>query len=166
MKRLTTLFALAALLAFTGVGHAEGKSDPDTKKATKGGDLSATLEAKERRIQESVKKKDIEGFMSMVDPDGWSADANGFMPVSSMREMIKEIEIRSYSMEDFKTQMIDRDAYIARYTWKGDASFKGQPYPAGPYYCSTVWAKRGKDWKAVYHHESMAMPAPAAGESH
>ena len=41
-----------------------------------------------------------------------------------MRDMIKQIEVRSYTMGDFKTQMIDRDAYITRYVWKGDASFE------------------------------------------
>lgn len=169
MKRMCTLLALATLLALTSnVGRAADKMDMSAKKSPKGGDMSATLEAKERQMQEAVKNKDIEGFMGMVDPDGWSADPNGFQPNSAMRDMIKQIEVRSYSLDDFKVQMIDHDAYIARYVWKGDASFNGQPFPAGTtWYCSTVWAKRGKDWKALYHQESMSMPAaPPAAESH
>ena len=167
MKRLLTLFALATLLALTtGVGHAKDVAATGGKMASKGADVSAALEAKERQMQEAFKNKDVQLFMSMTDPDGWSADPNGFQPVSSVGEMIKQCEVRSYSMEDFKTQMIDRDAYITRYVWKGDATFNGQPYPAGPWYCSTVWSKRGKDWKAVYHQESMAMPAPPSAESH
>jgi hypothetical protein len=167
MKRTLTLFALAAILAVaTSVGHADSKMDSDAKKSMKGGDVSATLEAKERQMQEIVKNKDIDGFMSMVDPDGWSADANGFMPVSAMRDMMKDIDVRSYTVDEFKAMMVTRDVYITHYVWKGDASFKGQTYPSGPWYCSTVWAKRGKDWKAMYHQESMAMPSTPSAESH
>ena len=158
MKLLRILTALAALLALaTGFAHAKGD---------KGGDVSATLEAKEKSINDAFKNHDDKGFMALVDPTGWSVDPMGVSAVSGAVEMMKQVEIKSYTLTGYKTFMVDKDCYVSTYTWNGDATFKGQPYPAGPWYCSTVWAKRGKEWKAVFHQETLSMPPPQAGEMH
>jgi hypothetical protein len=160
MKRIRSVSVFAALLMMVvGLAHAEDKKAP----APKGGDIAAKLEANERMINDAVKGKDAKMFMDMVDKDGWSADMTGFQPVSAMPEMIKDIDVKSYTIDNVKVLMIDRDAYIVTYNWTGEAMYKGQPYPPGPFYCATVWKKKGDDWKAVYHQETMAMqPPPAA----
>ena len=123
------------------------------------GEIPAILEANEKKFHDALKNRDEKGFMALVDPDGLSVDPNGFAPVSVVPEMMKQIVIRSYSISGFKTLMVDKECHVAIYTWNGEATYKGQPYPGGPWYCSTVWAKRGGDWRAIYHQETLAMPA-------
>ena len=163
MKLIRSLPALMMLLTLcAGVVHAADKAD----KAAKSGDVAAKLEENERKVQEAFKAKDAKTFMDMVDSDGWAADMTGFMPVSGVPDMMKDMELKSYTMEGFKALMIDHDAYVVTYTWKCEGSMKGQAMPAGPYYCSTVWHKKGNDWKAIYHQESLGMQPPPATESH
>ena len=174
MKLIRALYVLAILLVI-GVGSARAddtmtSAEKKPAAASKGMDMTATLEAKERAMQEAFKAKDVQAMMSNIDPNGWMADPSGFSPCSKLPDMIKGTDVKSYTLDGFKAQMVDKDCYIATYTWSGDASMNGQPYPAGPYYCSTVWSKRGKDWKAVYHQETMAMQPPSqpppAADSH
>ena len=91
-------------------------------------------------------------------------DAMGFAPVSAAPDMMKDYELRSYTLENFKTIMVSKDVYLLTYTAHADASYKGQAMPQVPSYVSTLFAKRGSKWLAVFHQESMGMPAtPAAG---
>ncbi len=156
--KLFRVFAAVGVLTLAAT-TALAESQPAKSKSEKSGrmDLSATLEVKERRVQEAFKNHDLPTFMSMVDANAWQIDPNGIMPVSAVPEMMKDVTVRSYTMENFKTVMIDPDACVATYVFNGDASYKGEPYPAGPWYCSTVWAKRGKEWKAVFHQETLSM---------
>ena len=168
--KLPMLSLMALTLALSaGFAHADSDAAKDAAKdmkKAKSTDITATLEAKERDINEAIKAKDSAKMMTMIDSDGWMADGMGFNPVSAIPEMLKDMELRSYTMDGVKSMKIDKDAYILTYTWKGDATMKGQLMPAAPYYCSTVWAKRGNDWKAVYHQESMAAPmAPPTADS-
>jgi hypothetical protein len=161
LLRVLSVLMLASTLC-AGVVHAADKAD----KAAKSNDVTARLEANDRKILEAIKAKDLKTFMDMVDPNGMSADAMGFMPTSGMGDMMKDMDMRSYTIDGYKTIMIDHDAYISTFTWTGDASYKGQAMPNGPYYCSTVWRKKGDDWKAVYHQESLAMQPPPVEVAH
>lgn len=155
--RSLMLFGLMSLAATAfAASHMEAKSEAKPKVAGKV-DMTAILEAKERQVQEAYKNKDAKTFMTMVDETGWFADPSGIISVSAAPEMMKDVELKSYTLENFKTYMIDPNVYVATYTWNGDATYKGQPYPGGPWYVSTVWAKRGKEWKAVYHQETLSM---------
>lgn len=166
MKRTLKFFALGLLLALTATAaFAKGNAAGDKKDA---GDVTATLEAKERQMQEWIKNKDAASFLAVLDKGAWMADPSGFNEAAStVPELMKMIEMKSYTIENYKTMTIDKDACVATYVFKGDATMGGQPYPPGPWYCSTVWAKRGKDWKAVYHQETLAMQPPSSmTESH
>ena len=158
MKLVRSVTLLASLLSL-GNGVALAKGD-------KSGDIPAALEANEKKVNEAFKNHDEKGFMALIDPNGWSVDPMGVSPSSAAIEMMKQVDIKSYTLTGYKTMMVDKDCYIATYTWNGDATFKGQPYPAGPWYCSTVWTKRGKEWIAVFHQESLSMPPAQAGGAH
>lgn len=169
MKRARWFLALVLLVAFTTtLGYAEDKMESKEKKdmkSAKGSDISTMLEAKERQVQEAFKNKDEKTFMSLVDPAAWMADPSGIASVSAAPEMMKQTDIQSYTIKDYAVHMIAKDVYVTTFVWNGVGMMGGQPYPPGPWYCSTVWAKRGNDWKAVYHQETLAMEPPTA-ESH
>lgn len=169
MKMLRILFAVSLFATIVAglprIAAADDETKEAVKKTAKATDASAVLEAKERQMCDAFKNKDSAAFMALVDPKGWGVDPNGVMPVSQVPDMMKQCEIRSYMIDNFKTVMVNNDAYIATYRYKADATMAGQPYPPGPWYVTTVWAKRGKDWKAVFHQETLGMPASASSSS-
>ncbi len=161
----TTRFAPALILALALAGPPPARAD-EAKPKSKLNDVSATLEAKERQTQDAFKNKDKIAFMTWIDSNAWAVDPTGLSPVSKASEMMNQMEVRSYTLDQFKTIMVDHDTYVATYEFHCDATMGGQPYPPGPWYCSTVWARHGKEWKAVFHQQTLAMaPAPAA-QSH
>ena len=162
MKRMRVLLAFGLVL---GLAAAVVQASDKKETKSKDSDISMMLQDKERQVQDAFKNKDVEKFMSLVDSKAWSADPSGFAPVSAVQEMMKQAEVRSFTMSDFKLLMISKEAYVLAYTWNGEGTMAGQPYPPGPWYCSTVWTKQGKDWKAVYHQETLGMDMSSA-ESH
>ncbi len=163
MKFVRTLSLLALLVTMcTPLARAEDAAmkKPEMKMDKMAGGIPMMLEANERKVQDSFKTKDMTTFNSLVAADAWMIDPTGINPVTMVPDMMKMMEVKSFTMDNFKTKMIDKDAYITYYTSTSDAMMNGQPYPAGPWFCSTVWAKSGKDWKAVFHTETMAMQQP------
>jgi len=161
LNRFLIGFSLLLMVAAAGAAFAKDK-DKDMV------ELAATLKGKEMAINDAFKARDTAKMNMYIDANAMMADNSGFMSLGQMLDLMKDVDVKGYTIDNYKLMMIDKDAYVATYSWSTDATYKGQPYPAGPYYASTVWAKKGKDWKAVYHQETMAMPqgaAPAA-ESH
>ena len=166
MRLTRSLLAASILVTLASVAIAQSKGDKPMTGSPKS-DIATTLEAMEHSVSDAIKNQDSKTFLSFVEPDAWSVDAMGFTPVSQFVTSINDIKIKSYSIEGYKVSKIDRDAYVAIFTWKCEGSYKGQPIPPVTY-CSTVWAKRGGQWKAVFHQESVPMPMegtqpPAAG---
>ena len=164
MKLHRFLIGLSLLLVVAAAGAAFAK-DKD-----KDDDLTAKLKAQEMAINDAFKARDAAKLNMYIDANAVMADNTGFMTLPQMFDVMKDVTVNGYTIDNYKTMMIDKDAYVATYNWTCDATYKGQTYPQGPYYASTVWAKKGKEWKAVYHQETMGMqpgaaPPPAA-ESH
>jgi len=159
---LVSLTALCATLAV-----ADDKMSSETQKSSKGGDIGAKLQASERAIWEAFKNKDRDAFLKVTDKDGFGADPTGFASVAMMPDMMKDYDVRSYTLEDFKTTKLSPEAYLLTYTSHSDASYKGEAMPSTPSYISTIYVKRGANWLAFYHQETPGMPAmPNAGSEH
>lgn len=162
--RWATMFAACMLVMGVALAAADDKPAKEAKEArAKGGDISATLEANEKAILETIKNKDATGFMALVDKDGMSADMNGFMKADGVPAMMKDFDMRSYDMKDPHAMMVSKDAYLFTYTMTMDGSYKGQAVPPLPTYVSTLYVKRGAKWLGLYHQETMAMPQQDAG---
>ena len=50
-----------------------------------------------------------------------SADAMGFNKASTVPDMMKDYELRSYDMRDLETTMVSKDVYLLTYTANQDA---------------------------------------------
>ena len=125
------------------------------------------LQGYEIKINEGFKEKDPAPLMAYAEPNAWSADATGFSPVSAAPTMMKDIDIQSYTIEDYRAWQVNDDTIVSTYVWKGTGSYKGQAFPNAPCYCSTVWTKDGKEWKAAFHQETYGMEAVShASASH
>jgi len=165
MKLHRFLIGLSLLLVVAPAGAAFAKD----KDKDKDDDLTAKLKAQEMAINDAFKARASAKLNMYIDANAMMTDNTGMMTLPQMSDLMKDVTVNSYTIDNYKLMMIDKDAYVATYNWTCDATYKGQTYPQGPYYASTVWAKKGKEWKAVYHQETMAMqpgsPPPAA-ESH
>lgn len=158
---LLVLSIASASLADSTPGAA--KAQPAITKS----DLTAVLEAHEHNIWAALKKKDVTAMATLVEPGAWAVDPNGIASVDDFIKMMGDYEVRNYEMRNVQSKMLTKDVYVLTFQTTIDASFKGQPMPNGPWYCSTVYAKRTKGWVPVFHQETLGMPsATAAGSEH
>jgi hypothetical protein len=127
--------------------------------------VEKTLVANERTVNEAVVKGDLTTFKKFVAADGWSIDGEGRNAtaefIKTFPQMTKDMKIASWDVSDFKTIWVDPNTAVVTYKWTGKGTYQGQPIPS-PTWSSTVWTKRSSNWIAVYHQESLGMPAPAA----
>ena len=115
--------------------------------------LDKALIANENKINEAVAKGNKAAFTALVAPDATSIDGTGLMKVSEFAEMLNQVKITAWKLSDEKVAWIDQNTAIVTSKWTGSGTFQGQPLPAETY-CSTVWAKKGIKWVAVFHQES------------
>jgi len=142
MKKLIWSLAMLALAA--GAAHAQDKAA-----------LEKALIANEHKVADALMKKDKATVTAMIDPAGWSADANGFMPNSDFFAALDQLVIKSYKITETKVLWVDASTAIVGYKWTGAGTFAGKPFPS-TVYASTVWTKKGTNWVAVFHQETEA----------
>ncbi len=142
MRRTWFAVAVVGLLLVGGSllvrasGSKSGSMSMGTSSMKGDATLQPKLEALERKVCDSFKAQDFNAFKEVVASDAMSADMNGFATPDQMEPMMKDYALESYTMEDFKLIRLDKDAAVLAYTFNGKGTFKGQPMPAGPYYCS------------------------------
>jgi hypothetical protein len=67
--------------------------------------------------------------------------------------------MESWDITEPKVIWSDANNAVLTYKWVGKGTFQGQPIPS-PVWASTVWTKRSGKWAAVFHQETVPMPAP------
>src|SRR5689334_10317587 len=107
MNRFGRLGLPLVLLALTLALPRVGRADDDVKKAVKrvekATDATALLEGKEHQLLDAFKQRNSEQYLKMVDAHGWSIDPSGIIETSTIPEMMKDFEIRNYTIDSFKT---------------------------------------------------------------
>ena len=139
MKRVLLFF----LLIVTISGLASAQSKPSN--------LSSDLILKERQKWEALKAgrwlslSDMfaEEFLSIgYEPDGsvrMTTKAQSFSPDNKLPPGI------DFSVSDFKVVMVGKDSAVVTYTASGPIKV----------FATSVWAKRGREWKTVFYQASM-----------
>ena len=125
-----------------------------------------TILANERAISEAVAKGNLAGFKEHVAADGWYIDpmagrASVAEFIKGFDQMTKEMKVSSWDITDTRAIWVDANTAVLTYKWTGKGTYQGMPLPS-PVWASTVWAKRGGKWVAVYHQETHSMPPPPA----
>jgi hypothetical protein len=105
------------------------------------------LIARENQVWNSLKRKDYDGFASFLTDDFVEVEANGVFDKAGSIKGVKEVDLSSTMLSDFKVLKLDNDASVVSYLVKG-----AQPLftPEGERH-STVWVKRGGKWLALFH---------------
>lgn len=180
MKFFSIVLAVALVVSFAGVATAgnSGHGSKATTTTTKGTttakaatvsettpsahvvtvatDANATMiEACERKMVDCYKTHDNDTFANFVDPNCWMGGPNGFMPATVVAGNLGQYALTNYAVANFKTYCINPSTYFTTYTYTCNGTYNGKECPSGPYYCSSVWTKRGNDWKVAYHQESI-----------
>jgi hypothetical protein len=171
MKKV--VWTLGVLLLTSGIASAQDTNElvptpaPYYENAAQAqGALDKVLIANENKVNDAVAKGDKAAFTALVAPDAWSIDSMGLMKVADFAAVLDQVKIKTWKISDEKVSWVDQNTAIVTYKWTGSGTFQGQPVP-GVVYTSTVWAKKGDKWLAVFHQESEAAkttapPKPAA----
>jgi hypothetical protein len=123
--------------------------------------IEKALVANEMKINNLIVKGDPAALKDLIADDAWTADDGGFMSVADFLKMLKPgvAKITDMKLDQFKVLWIGADTAVLTYVWTGKGTYMDQPVTS-PTYSSTVYAKRGTKWLAVYHQETGAKPAP------
>jgi len=120
--------------------------------------------AAERAIHAAIAKGNVDAFKQQVAADSFAIDAMmGRMAtaefIKSFPEIQKDMKLESWDITEPKVIWGDANNAVLTYKWVGKGTFQGQPIPS-PVWASTVWNKRNGKWTAVFHQETLPMPAP------
>jgi hypothetical protein len=123
----------------------------------------AEVIAKEKAAWDAVRQKDFAGFRQIMAGDGIYVSHHGVLDPAGTVNEIKELDLTNVSFFDWKVLPIDKDAVLVTYTAHINGRIKGQPLVSSSVRGSTAWVKRDGQWLAIYHQDSEAKSAPAAG---
>lgn len=116
--------------------------------------LESTLVASEKRvIWEAVTKKEMKVLEDSLMDDYLDVSDVGVFTKQETLKLIPDLEVRDYTLSEFRVLMLDRDAAVVTYKAVQHWSINGQPGPTDVR-ASSVWVKRGGKWRVAFHQES------------
>jgi hypothetical protein len=152
MKRLLIITTLVvASSSFALVWSANNRAADD-----------AAILNNEKLVIESLKKRDANGFKSLVADDAILVGPEGVTTsaVASKYIFVPDYTLVNSTIEEPKVKMIDANNAILTYKSKSTEIFKGKSTTETTY-ATTLWVKRGVKWIAMFHQESAVPPAGA-----
>jgi hypothetical protein len=164
MKRVVLIVVLMMVGASVSFGQAtKSKTDKSMKASASANPVADAIIAKERQVLDALMKKDAATFNSLVASDAILNGPNGRMKVADFTKDAfgPDYTLSNSAIEDPQVMMIDKDAAILTYKSTGTETFKGQTQTASSY-ATSIWVKRGGQWKAIFHQESLMAPGQTA----
>ena len=145
MKKMIMLAVI--LIAVSSVAFGQTKMSKDSKVETQ-------IIALEKASWEEWKNKNGAWFQTNLADDAVNVSDGG---VSNKAQIVKfvtsECEIKSYSLDNLKFVMLDKDAALLTYTAKQDGVCSGKTIPASVR-ASSVYVKRGGKWLNALYMET------------
>jgi hypothetical protein len=118
----------------------------------------ADLMAKEKQVWDAIKKKDWDSFGGFLSDDqiyvGSSGTQDKKASIEAIKEGSKDVTMADFSITDFKTLWLDKDAVIVSYTATSTATMNGKELPSTPQRNSSVWVSRGGKWQVIFHQDT------------
>ena len=148
MKKITMILMIA--IGVSSVAFGQTKMSKDNKVETQ-------IIVLEKAGWEAWKNKNAAWFQANVTEDFLLVNSEG---VSNKTQIVKstatDCDVRSYSLDNFKFVMLDKDAVLMTYTAKQDAVCNGKTIPANVR-ATVNYVKRGGKWlEAMYMETPMA----------
>ncbi len=149
MLPISRYAAAALVIALASLSQAATSSaQPEKAKAEE------SLIATEARLNRVFGSGDKSAFMQLLAPDAVWVSGSGFIPAALLADAIDDVKLANARIENPKVLWADANAAVVISVWMGSGIALGEPF--APKVSSTVWAKRGDKWIAVYHHDSNA----------
>ncbi len=154
MKRLLTGASIAAMALMCSINlAAQAPADHAA--------IEKALAENETKVNVAFAKVDVAGMKTYIAPDATMNSDTGYTTVADFFKQMPtmQIKVSEQKLTDFKFTWVDATTVIATYTWTGKGTVMGQAVKT-PTYASTVWAKRGDKWLAIFHQETPATAMP------
>lgn len=165
MQRIFWMVLLVAALATAAIGQADDTKAKPKAKASGNAATEQKLVDMEKSLWEGWKNHDPGAFQKLLSSDSVSVNPMG---VSGTEQAVKEIgssdcKVNSYSVEDPKATWVDKVVVLLTYKATQDAVCGSQKVPE-TVWASSLWVKKGNEWKAAFHQETPAQSGTGAEE--
>jgi len=151
MRLLAAITLLVALLSANSL-TAPAQGRPAKSKAAS---AEEELITKEKRTWELYKSKDVKALAELTSEDFYDIYPAGEV-VDKKRYLqdVLEIEVKDYSLSDFKVIMLNEGAAVVVYKAKAHAVVKGGELKS-EVAVTSGWARRGGKWLNVFYRENV-----------
>src|ERR1044071_2320412 len=161
------LLALVSLLMLAAACTTEPTSNSNMTSNTNKGEMKSTaapseaeIEAKEKAAWDAFKQKDEAGFKKSLAADYYGVTASGVSDTAASITGMKDTELSSFTLANWKMTTIDKDAVLLTYTATVKGTYKGKSVPEGPYYEASAYINRNGEWVNVYYQETLEQKMP------
>jgi hypothetical protein len=110
--------------------------------------------AKERGMVQAIKDKKFETFAAGVDSAFVGVYPTGVINRAAQIAAVKTDSVATFQMTDFTTREIDPQMVLLAYK----ATVTGKTN--GTFWVSSVWRRRGNEWRTVLHTAAVAATKP------
>jgi hypothetical protein len=116
--------------------------------------LLKKLSANETALWNAWKNKDPKPFQNWLSADSVMVGEQGVASKGDITKMMASMpcEVKSFTLSDWKLNMVDADAAFITYKGVADGTCGGQPIP--PTWASSLWVQRKGKWTAFSHQET------------
>lgn len=144
MRLLAAITLLAAIVFANGLtATAQGAS------------VEEELITKERRTWELYKIRDVKALAELTSEDFYSIYPSGeVVGKKQYLQDVIDIEVKDYSLSDFKVITLNEGAAVVVYKAKVSAFVKGKELKS-EVAVTSGWARRGGRWLNVFYRESV-----------
>src|SRR5829696_1967434 len=148
MRLLAALTLLPALL-FANSLTAPAQGGPAGSEAAR---VEEGLISKEKRTWELYKDKDVKALAELTSEDFYPAGE--VVDKKRYLQDVLEIEVKDYSLSDFKVIMLNEGAAVVVYKAKTHGVVKGRELKS-EVAVTSGWARRGGRWLNVFYRENV-----------
>jgi hypothetical protein len=151
MKRMLMIVMIAIAASFVAFGQMKASKD-------KNNSVEAQLITLEKQSWEAWKNRNGGFFQSFLSDDTVSVGNTG---VGDKSQIVKatsgsDFEVKSYSLDNFKLTMLEKNTAILTYKATQDVTCNGKTELA-MMWASSVFVKRSGKWLAAFHQETPAI---------
>lgn len=141
------LMILMIAVGISSIAFGQTKMSKDTNNS-----VEAQIIALEKAGWEAWKNKDAKWFQANLTDDALSVHMDGVADKTQTLKDIGNCEVKSFSLDNFKFVMIDKESALITFVGVQDAVCGGKTQP-GSVRATSVYVKRGGRWQNVFYTE-------------
>lgn len=150
MKRIFIVMMIAIAASFITLGQTKTPKNNNNS-------VEAQLIALEKQAWEAWKNRNGSFYQSFLSEDSIQISANGVENKAQIIESMSDssCEVKSYSLDNFKLVMLEKNTAILTYKAMPDAICNGKALPV-TLWASSVYVKRSGKWLAAFYQDTPA----------